>query len=144
MLTLFRGLVGSHGAYQTYYELNLLAHKSPLAIAWIGSLQSSLPLLMGVFIGPIYDWGYFRALIFVGCFLEVFGIMMLSLCKSYSEVILVQGLVIDVGCGCVFILSIAILPTYFSTKKRLANGIIAQSGSGLGKWKSNQASRNPN
>jgi hypothetical protein len=82
--------------------------------------------------GPLYDWGYFRTLIFVGCFLEVFEMMILSLCKTYWEVMLAQALVVGVGCGCIFIPSVAILPSYFSTKKGLANGIAA-SGSGLGK-----------
>jgi MFS family permease len=126
-----RGIVGSYGAFQTYYELDLLSDKSPSDISWIGSLQAFLLLVVGVLTGPFYDWGYFRALIFVGCFLEVFGMMMLSLCKAYWEVALAQALVVGVGCGCSFIPSVAILPSYFSTKKGLVNGIAA-SGSGLG------------
>jgi nitrate/nitrite transporter NarK len=57
--------------------------------------------------------------------------MMLSLCERYWEVFLAQGVVAGVGCGLVFIPSVAILPTYFDTKKGLVNGI-ASSGSGLG------------
>ena len=117
--------------FQTYYELELLAHKSPSDIAWVGSLQSFLLLSIGVLTGPLYDWGYFRTLIFVGCFLEVLGMMMLSLCKQYWQVMLAQGLVVGVGCGCIFIPSVAILPTYFTTKRGIANGIVA-SGGGLG------------
>jgi MFS family permease len=129
---LSRGIVSSYGVFQTYYEIGLLADKSPSDISWIGSLQAYLLLTVGVLTGPLYDWGHFRALIFVGCFLEVFGMMMLSLCKKYWEVMLAQAIVVGVGCGCIFIPSVAILPSYFSTKRGLANGIAA-SGSGLGK-----------
>ena len=66
--------------------------------------------------------------------------MMLSLCKTYWEVMLAQAVVVGAGCGCIFIPSVAILPSYFSTKRGLANGIAA-SGSGLGMSDSNQVMR---
>lgn len=126
-----RGIVSSFGVFQTYYELDLLSTKSASQISWIGSIQAFLLLLVGVLAGSLYDHGHFRALIFAGCFLQVFGMMMLSLCTEYWQAILAQGVVVGIGCGCVFIPSVAILPTYFSTKRGLANGI-ASSGSGLG------------
>ena len=86
---------------------------------------------MGVITGPLYDFGYFRALIFVGSFLVVFGMMMTSICTHYWQIMLAQGLVVGLGSGCLFVPSVAILPTYFSTKKAFAQGIAA-SGSSLG------------
>jgi MFS family permease len=128
-----RGIVSTFGAFQTYYELNHLSHKSASQISWIGSTQAFLLLLVGVLTGPLYDWGYFRTLIFAGCFLEVFGMMMVSICREYWQAVLAQALLVGVGCGCTFIPSVAILPSYFSTKKGLANGIAA-SGSGFGNF----------
>ena len=127
----FRGVISSYGVFQTYYELSMLSHKTASQIAWIGSLQAFLLLFVGVLAGPLFDHGQFRLLISVGCFLGVFGMMMTSICKAYWQLMLAQALVVGVGSGCIFIPSVAILPTYFSTKRGLANGLAA-SGSGFG------------
>jgi MFS family permease len=81
--------------------------------------------------GPLYDRGYFRSLLIAGSFLLVFGQMMLSLCNSYYQVVLAQAICIGFGCGCLFIPSVAILSTYFTTKVATAIGLAA-SGSSLG------------
>lgn len=88
-------------------------------------------LLVGVFVGPIYDRGYLRALLLFGGFMVVFGHMMLSLCHEFWQVLLAQGFVIGIGAGCLFVPCVAILPQYFSTKLGAAVGIAA-SGSALG------------
>jgi MFS family permease len=126
-----QGTVNAFGVFQTYYENNLLANKSPSDISWIGSIQAFLLLMIGVLTGPAYDAGYFRALITLGSFLIPFGFMMLSLCKEYWQVLLAQAFVIGLGNGCLFVPSVAILPQYFSTRKAVANGIAA-SGSSIG------------
>jgi MFS family permease len=124
-----RGIVNSFGVYQTYYESNLLSQRSSSDISWIGSLQAFLLLIIGVITGPLYDAGYFRPLVFTGSFLVVFGMIMTSLCTAYWQVILAQGLCIGIGSGCLFIPSVAIVSTYFSTKKALATGIAASGSS---------------
>lgn len=88
-------------------------------------------MLVGALTGPIYDAGYFRHLLLVGSFLVVFGQMMLSLCGEYYQVFLAQAICIGLGCGCLFIPSVAILSTYFSTKIASAMGVAA-AGSSLG------------
>jgi MFS family permease len=124
-----RGIVNAFGVYQTYYESNLLSQRSSSDISWIGSLQAFLLLIIGVITGPLYDAGYFRPLVFTGSFLVVFGMMMTSLCAAYWQVILAQGLCVGIGSGCLFIPSVAIVSTYFSTKKALATGIAASGSS---------------
>lgn len=57
--------------------------------------------------------------------------MMLSLCHVYWQVLLAQAFCIGIGCGFLFIPSVAILSTYFTTKIATAVGIAA-SGSSLG------------
>lgn len=56
---------------------------------------------------------------------------MTSICTEYWQIMLAQGLCIGVGCGCLFVPSVAIVSTYFSTKKAFATGIAA-AGSSLG------------
>ncbi len=63
--------------------------------------------------------------------LVVLGMMMTSIAKDYSHVILAQGICVGLGQGLLFVSSVAILPQHFTTKKALANGIAA-SGSSLG------------
>lgn len=89
-------------------------------------------MAVGALTGPVYDAGYFRELLLGGSFLVVFGQMMLSLCGQYYQVILAQAICIGIGAGCLFVPSVAILSTYFSTKIATAMGIAA-AGSSLGK-----------
>ncbi|KAF2660427.1 MFS general substrate transporter [Lophiostoma macrostomum CBS 122681] len=125
------GIINTFGSYQTYYETNLLPDSSPSSISWIGSIQAFLLLMVGMLTGPVYDAGYFRSLLFIGTFMLVFGQMMVSLCTEYYQVLLAQAFCMGIGCACLFIPSVAILSTYFTTKIALAVGVAA-SGSSLG------------
>lgn len=62
-----------HSVYQTYYESGALYTETSSNISWIGSLQAFCVLLVGAFVGPIYDRGHLRLLLVVGTFLIVFG-----------------------------------------------------------------------
>jgi MFS family permease len=57
--------------------------------------------------------------------------MMTSLAKEYWQVMLAQAFCIGIGNGLIFVPSVAILPSYFTTRKALANGLAA-SGSSFG------------
>ena len=130
-LTICRGIINTFGSYQAYYETDLLTNTSPSAISWIGSIQAFLLLLVGALTGPIYDAGYFRELLLFGSFMLVFGQMMLSLCHEYWQVLLAQAFCIGIGTGALFVPSVAILSTYFTTRIGTAIGIAA-SGSSFG------------
>ncbi|KAF2086791.1 MFS general substrate transporter [Saccharata proteae CBS 121410] len=125
------GIINTFGEYQTYYESGILASSTSSDISWIGSVQAFLLMLVGAACGPIYDAGYFRELLLVGSFMTVFGQMMLSLCTKYWEVLLAQAFCIGIGTGCLFVPSVAILSTYFTSKLATATGLAA-SGSSLG------------
>lgn len=125
------GIINTFGSYQAYYETTLLPNSSSSAISWIGSIQAFLLLFVGALTGPIYDAGYFRELLIVGSVMLVLGQMMLSLCHTYWQVLLAQAFCIGIGTGCLFIPSMAILATYFSTRIGTAIGIVA-SGSSFG------------
>ena len=105
--------------------------RSSSDISWIGAVQAYLVFMVGLFVGPIYDRGYFKSLIVFGCLAITFGHMMLSLCTEYWQVVLAQGVVVGIGAGCLFVPCASIMPTYFSTKLGLAMGL-ASSGSSLG------------
>ncbi|KAK5053741.1 hypothetical protein LTR84_001702 [Exophiala bonariae] len=125
------GTVNAFGVFQTYYENNPLWKETPSNISWIGSIQAFLLLIVGVMTGPLFDAGYFRALITAGAVLIPLGFMMTSIAKTYWQTMLAQAFLIGLGNGCLFVPSVALLPQYFSTKKALANGLAA-AGSSFG------------
>lgn len=134
VLTVRRGVVNTFGVYQTFYESpQSIFSATPSDISWIGSIQAYLLLVFGIGTGPLYDRGYFRALVWTGSVLVVLGMMMTSISTAYWEVMLAQAVCIGVGCGCLFVPSVAIMASYFSTKKAFATGIAA-SGSSVGRF----------
>ncbi|KAF2179128.1 MFS general substrate transporter [Zopfia rhizophila CBS 207.26] len=125
------GLLNTFGIFQAYYERNLLHDSSPSQISWIGTVQSSFIMLGSVYSGPLYDWGYLRALIWTGSFMLVFGMFMTSLCSLYWQILLAQGFFMGLGLGCLFTPSVGVIATYFRKRLGLAMGI-ATSGSTIG------------
>ena len=125
------GIINAFGAYQTYYASGELFTASSSSISWIGSIETCLLLVTGFVSGPFFDRGGLRVLLLSGCFLIVFGHMMLSICHTYWQVVLAQGVVIGLGTGCLFVPCVAILPQYFKSRLGLASGL-AIGGSSIG------------
>ena len=130
-LTVHRGIINSFGVFQTYYAADLLSSKSNSDISWIGSTQAFIVLILGALTGPLFDAGYLYHMLWSGIFLIVFGMMMLSLCTIYWQVMLVQGICVGIGAGLLLVPSSAVIPLYFSTKKGMAQGFNA-AGSSIG------------
>ncbi|GIZ37958.1 hypothetical protein CKM354_000138600 [Cercospora kikuchii] len=125
------GVISSYGVFQVYYNSALLPGASASTVSWIGSVEAFMLCCTTIFAGPLVDRGHCRLLVLIGTFLVVFGLMTLSMCEEFWQLMLAQGLCMGIGHGCLFITSIAIVPTYFSTKRSLAIGIAA-SGSSVG------------
>lgn len=123
-----RGLLLSFGALQSFYQFHLLQDHSTSSISWIGGLQSFLLVFTGLFTGPVYDMGYRQTLLVTGGFLTVFGMMMLSLCTKYYQILLTQGVCLGLGTGIVYVPSLAIVAASFSTRRPVA---IALANSGI-------------
>jgi MFS family permease len=121
--------VNSFGVFQSYYQSDLIPSYSSSSIAWIGTMQGFLLLLVGVIVGPIFDKGYVRSLVIIGTFLVVFGVMMTSLSTEYYQLFLAHGVTVGIGCAFLFLPSIAIVATYFTSHRALATGITASGGS---------------
>jgi MFS family permease len=95
-------------------------------------VQGWLLIVVGVLSGPLFDLGYFRSMLYTGNFLIVFGIMMLSLCKTYWQVFLAQGICMGLGAGLLYIPSLALVGIWFEKKRAMALGIV-MSGIAVGK-----------
>ncbi|KAL9085409.1 MAG: hypothetical protein Q9159_004698 [Coniocarpon cinnabarinum] len=116
------------GAYQEFYQDELISYESSSNISWIGSLQAFLLIFGIVVCGPAFDLGHARGMIILGSLLVVFGMMMTSVSHEYWQFLLSQGLVVGMGNACLFLPSVAILPAYFTRRRALAMGISAAGG----------------
>lgn len=125
------GIINTFGAYENFYQVNILRSHSPSAISWIGSMQGFLLLTVSAFTGPVFDAGYNRTLLSLGSFLIVLGLVMTSLVKQYYQAFLAQGVCFGIGAGMIFVPSLAVVSTYFQRHRALAVGVTA-SGSSLG------------
>ena len=120
-----------YGVYQTYYQSHKLSNESESNIAWIGSLQGGLLLIICFFAGPIYDVGYFNGLMYTGAVLVVVGMMMTSICKNYWQILLAQGVAVGIGSGLLYLPGASVISQYFEKKRTFAFGI-ASVGSNIG------------
>lgn len=125
-LTRVRGFVNSFGMFQAFYVDFL--DRPPSDIAWIGSFQVFFLFFIGTFSGRLADAGYFRHIILLGSFLQLLGIFMASISTEYWQLVLSHGICVGIANGCLFAPGVALVATYFSTKKSLAIGISASGG----------------
>lgn len=120
------GYIVSFGVFQpTYVEtLNL----PPSTISWIGSVQLFFVYLVAAISGRLFDAGYLKPMMLVGCLLQVVGIFMTSICDQYWQFFLAQGVCMGLGFGLTFPPVISNVATYFSTRKTMAMAISATGG----------------
>jgi len=126
-----RGVINMYGVYQTYYQSHLFEHESESNIAWIGSVQGGLILIVSFVAGPVCDAGYFNGLIYSGAFLTVVGMMLTSICSKYWQIFLAQGLTVGVGSGLLYLPGASIISQYFKRRSAFAFGV-ASLGSSIG------------
>lgn len=120
------GYIISFGIFQPYYVEKL--HLEPSAVSWIGSIQVCLIFLIGTFSGRLFDAGYFKPLLFVGCTMQLVGIFTTSVGTKYWHLLLSQGLCQGLGCGIIFAPVIANTATYFAKKRTMAISLGACGG----------------
>lgn len=86
---------------------------------------------IGVISGPVYDRGYVKTLIYGGGVLNVVGLLATSFTTQYHFTILSLGICVGVGSGMLYVPSLAIVASSFTTKRPLAAGLSA-AGSSIG------------
>jgi MFS family permease len=88
--------------------------------------------MLGPVIGKLVDAYGSRKVAIPFAVLTVLSVCMLSLCKTYTQVMLAQGLAFGIGSSGLWMPSIVMTTQWFSSKRGLAVGIVS-SGSSLGK-----------
>ncbi|ETS84626.1 hypothetical protein PFICI_02651 [Pestalotiopsis fici W106-1] len=124
------GFTNAFGAFEEYYLTHQLSDKTPDDVAWIGSLAAFLQFATGMIAGPIFDrFGVnaFRP----AALAYVFAMMMLGLCKTYWQIMLVQGVLMGIAMGFLQIPIFATIPHWFDKNRAAAFGIVV-AGSSLG------------
>ncbi|CAN8105192.1 unnamed protein product [Discula destructiva] len=117
------GYINSFGLFQSYYSTALSL--PPSTIAWIGSIQVFLLFFIGTFTGRLTDAGYFRSIFMLGSAFQMIGIFTTSVCTTYWQLFLAQGICMGLGNGCLFCPTMSTVSTYFSKKRGLAIGMTA-------------------
>ncbi|KAF7926985.1 uncharacterized protein EAE98_006369 [Botrytis deweyae] len=93
---------------------------TPSQISWIGSIQAFFLFGFSIVAGPVFDRGYLRSLVWIGCCLCVLAMMLTSISSEYWHFILAHGVMFGIDSG-----------SYFDKKQALALGVAA-SGSAIG------------
>ncbi|KAH7102293.1 MFS general substrate transporter [Auriculariales sp. MPI-PUGE-AT-0066] len=125
------GMLTAFGVFQSYYVQVTMKGRSPADVAWIGSLQLCLLFFTGLFVGKLFDEGYFHHIMIIGSILEVLGLFMLSISKTYTQIFLSQGVCVGLGMGFLFLPGVSVVQHHFYKKRAFANGIGA-TGSAIG------------
>ncbi|KAI0146896.1 major facilitator superfamily domain-containing protein [Xylariaceae sp. FL1272] len=125
------GMLNSFGVFQAYYELDALKSQSSFAIGWIGSTQSALFFVATLVVGPLFDLGYFRSLLWIGTVFLVVSMFLLSISHRFYQILLTQSVLFGLGAGSVFLPAPAVVAQHFDTRLGLATSI-ASVGSAIG------------
>ncbi|KAJ2919884.1 hypothetical protein MD484_g581, partial [Candolleomyces efflorescens] len=125
------GYVNSWGVFQAYYQSSVLNNSPPSDIAWIGSVQYSLVFFPSIFVGRLFDIGYFRSVLITSTVTLVVATFLIPYCTQYWHFLLCQGFGVGLPCGCIFGPTAAATAHWFKKKRGLAMGCLAV-GSSLG------------
>ena len=117
------GWLSSIGVFQTYYELEMLPSYSTSKISWILSVQVFTLSVLAPVNGKIFDSYGCRALIIIGSFLHVFGLMMVSISHKYYQIFLAQSICSGIGSAMLYHGAANAVATWFQKRRALALGL---------------------
>lgn len=101
-------------------------------VAWIGSIQIFATFFCVLVGNPLVNMGYFK-LCFRGGSIGLFiSLLWTSFCKTFGQVLGVQGILMGISMGLIFSSGVLVLSTYFSNRTGIAMAL-ASVGSSVGK-----------
>ncbi|RDW75428.1 monocarboxylate permease-like protein [Coleophoma cylindrospora] len=124
------GFANSFGTFEEYYLTHQMQGESASKIAWIGSLASFLQFFAGMVGGPLFD-RFGTKVMRPAAIAYIVAMMILSLCKTYWQVMLVQGVLMGIIMGLIQLPAFAAVSQYFDKNRAGALGLVV-SGSSIG------------
>ncbi|KAJ3801976.1 MFS general substrate transporter [Lentinula aff. detonsa] len=121
------GLANSWGVFQAYYEQTLLKNVLAANIAWIGSIQRNIGLILGSLVGWFFDLGYFRVMLHSCSILLVLATLLTAQCHQYWQFLLCQGISESV----ILVTLYPVATQWFKLHREFAIGLMLN-GSALG------------
>ena len=80
-------------------------------------------------VSPLIDKGHFYLCFYGGCVIMIISIFCTSWCRTFWELLLVQGVLTGFGMGTAFGSGILVLQSYFTSRLSTAAGITSAGGS---------------
>ncbi|KAH7311335.1 major facilitator superfamily domain-containing protein [Stachybotrys elegans] len=127
MLQIF-GLINASGVLETYFKDHLLQHHSHTEIGWIFSLYLFFVFFVGVLVGPLFDRLGPRIFISTGSLMIVSSLMILSIARSYYEIMLCYSVAGGIGGALLYAPATGAIAHYFDEKRGLATGLAFTAG----------------
>lgn len=122
------GMPNSFGIFQDYYQSTLFPDKPPAQIILVGSLASSLYMILGAPTGRFADrFGYDTAVL-VGSLLIVTGLFATSVCTQFYQFLLAQGITFGLGTAFVYYPAVSVSRRLFSRRHGMANAFVVSGG----------------
>ncbi|KAL1893976.1 hypothetical protein Sste5346_006117 [Sporothrix stenoceras] len=122
------GMPNSFGIFQDYYESTLFPDKPPAQIILVGSLASSLYMILGAPTGRFADrFGYDTAVL-VGSLLIITGLFTASVCTQFYQFLLAQGVTFGLGTAFVYYPAVSVSRRLFSRRHGMANAFVVSGG----------------
>lgn len=125
------GLMNSIGVIQSYLETHQLANYSTTTVGWIFSVFIFVALLLGVFIGPLFDSHGPKMLVYAGSAITVLSLFLFAECTEYWHFFLCFGILGGIGAALVSTVAMSCVPHWFHVRAGMAIGT-ALAGAGLG------------
>ncbi|KAK5110976.1 hypothetical protein LTR85_000686 [Meristemomyces frigidus] len=117
------GFTFAFGSFQSYYQLDYLSSRNASDISWIGTVSTFLLIVGGVFSGPLFDLGHFKAMLLTGACVETLGLFLLSLCSEYYQIMLTQGVLVGLANGLLYLPGLALVGRSFKRHRSIAMAI---------------------
>ncbi|KAJ5822555.1 hypothetical protein N7447_004895 [Penicillium robsamsonii] len=125
------GYVTACGVFTLYYKQVMLPERSASQLGWIATIAVFLIFGVGIPIGALVDRYGTRPVVAPFVALGIVSLGLLSLCKTYWQIMLCQGVAFGLACSGTTLPAVICVTQWFSTKRGLAVGL-ASSGSSFG------------
>jgi MFS family permease len=122
------GYTNAFGVFLDHYQTTLFPTSPPSKIILIGSVASSLYMLLGVLTGRFADAFGYQVAVAIGSVLMIASMFAASVSMEFYQFFLTQGVMFGLGVAFAYLPAVAVSRQYFRTRHGLVNGIVVSGG----------------